>query len=69
MSEDLPVPGLQNMHLTLNPNPSTSLIKVTIFKDTVLGEISRQRLATIRWLFVGGKGITFNIIFWGPILK
>ena len=33
-------------------NSSTTSITGTTFKETILGGISRQRLATIRWLFV-----------------
>ena len=49
----------------LDSNPSTSLIKGTIFKEKKIGKISRQRLISIRWHFVWGKGTRFKEIFWG----
>ena len=49
----------------LNPNPSTGTITGTMCKENVLGRIRLQRLATIRWLFVWGKGTRFKENFWG----
>ena len=46
-------------------NPSTRLIKGTIFKVFFGGEISRPRLISIRWNFVWGKGTRFKRIFVG----
>ena len=46
-------------------NPSTRLIKGTIFKDVFGGKISRPRLISIRWNFVWGKETRFKEIFWG----
>ena len=45
-------------------NPSTRLIKGTIFKEIFGGKISRPRLISIRWNFVRGKGTRFEEIFW-----
>ena len=52
-------------HLAICHNPSTRLIKGTIFKEVFLGKISRPRLISIRWNFVWGKGTRFKEIFWG----
>ena len=51
-------------------NPSTRLIKGTIFKDLFLGKISRPRLLSIRWNFVWGKkGLNLKKFSGGPILN
>ena len=46
-----------------------SLIKGTIFRENKFGKISGQRLVSIRWHFVWGKGTRFKEIVGGPILK
>ena len=48
-------------------NPSTTAIKGTIFKEIVSGGFNHQRLATIRWLFVWGKGTRSKENFGEPI--
>ena len=46
-------------------NPSTRLIKGTIFKEHIFGKISRRRLISIRWNFVWGKGTRCKDFFGG----
>ena len=52
----------------IGPNPSTRLMKRTIFQTCFFGKISRPRLISIRWNFVWGKGTRFKEFFGGPIL-